>query len=178
MQTLRDDDIPPLLREAFIARLIALAEAHDILTAENWDGAELRDLLAKTVGIYRQDRGQDRISLEGPAIRLQPKSAIAFAMAIHELATNAVKFGALSSATGRIDVRWEVTHTSDAPSLRVTWIERGGPLVSLPTSRGFGSRLIERGLAGQLNGSARIDFDVEGVACTIEAPLEGLSTAA
>jgi two-component sensor histidine kinase len=178
MQTLRDDDIPPTLREAFIARLMALAEAHDILTAENWDGAELRDVLAKTVGIYRQDRRPDRILLEGPVIRLQPKSAIAFAMAMHELATNAVKFGALSSNTGRIHVRWEVIDTTDASSLRVKWIERGGPPVNPPTSRGFGSRLIERGLAGQLNGSARIDFDVEGVACTIEAPLEGLSTAA
>jgi two-component sensor histidine kinase len=166
MQTLRDDDVPPALREAFVARLLALADAHDILTAENWDGAELGEVLAKAVEIHR-----DRMSMAGPAIRLEPKSAIAFAMAAHELATNASEYGALSNDEGHVDVIWDLTGPADAPALQVRWIERGGPPVRPPTSRGFGSRLIERGLASELDGSARIDFKLEGVVCTIVAPL-------
>jgi two-component sensor histidine kinase len=170
MQTLRDDDVPPALREAFVASLLALADAHDILTAENWDGAELGEVLARAVDIYRQDGNTDRVSLKGPAIRLEPKSAIAFAMAVHELATNAAKYGALSREGGCIDLVWDLTGPFDATTLRVRWTERGGPRVIPPTKKGFGSRLIERGLAGELNGSAKIDYKVDGVVCTIEAP--------
>jgi two-component sensor histidine kinase len=170
VQTLRDDDVPPALREAFVARLLALADAHDILTAENWDGAELGELLEKAIDIYRQDGNTNRISLKGPAVRLGPKSAIAVAMAVHELATNAAKYGALSSEGGRIDLVWDLTGPADATTLLIRWAERGGPRVTPPKNKGFGSRLIERGLAGELNGSAKIDYRVDGVVCTIEAP--------
>ena len=171
MQTLRGADTPSEVREAFMARLMALADAHDILTAENWDSAELGHVLAHAVGIHQQEGGEDRISLEGPAVRLEPKSAVAVAMATHELATNAAKYGALLRDAGSIDVRWDITGSSEAPTLRLIWTERGGPPVETPASRGFGSRLIERGLAAELNGTARLDFKREGLVCTIEAPL-------
>ena len=177
MQTLRGRETPPDVREAFMARLLALADAHDILTAENWDSAELGQVLAQSVGVH-QSSGRNQVSLSGPAIRLEPKSAVAVAMATHELATNAAKYGALSHDTGSVEVRWDLAGASDAPMFRLTWTERGGPAVEPPARRGFGSRLIERGLAGELNGSAHLDFNPAGVVCTIEAPLSSIEAGA
>ena len=171
MQTLRRDDTPPQVREAFMARLLALANAHDILTAENWESAELGEVLAKAVDMHQQDGRRDRVSLAGPAIRLTPKTAVALAMAIHELATNAAKYGALSVEAGTVEIQWDVSTSDDTQALCLTWTERDGPPVPLPTHRGFGSRLIERGLAAELDGSVRIDYRPEGVVCTINAPL-------
>ena len=171
MQTLRGHDTPPDVREAFMARLMALADAHDILTAENWDSAELCQVLKQALGMHQPHGRSNRISLAGPAIRLQPKSAVAVAMATHELATNAVKYGALSSDAGSIDIHWSVSGASEAAIFRLTWTEQGGPPVEAPTRKGFGTRLIERGLAAELNGSARLEFTPGGLVCTIEAPL-------
>ena len=173
MQTLRGHDTLREVQEAFMSRLMALADAHDILTAENWDSAELGHVLTHAVGMHRPINGLDRISLAGPAVRLEPKSAVAVAvaMATHELATNAARYGALSSDTGSIAVSWEIEESPEAPLLKLTWTERGGPPVATPVRRGFGSRLIERGLAGELNGTARLDFQPDGLVCTIEAPL-------
>lgn len=171
MQTLRGHDTPPEVQTTFISRLMALADAHDILTAENWDSAELGHVLTHAVGMHQPVNGLDRISLEGPTVRLEPKSAVAVAMAAHELATNATKYGALSGDTGSVEVRWKIEETPEAPILKLTWIERGGPRVVTPARRGFGSRLIERGLAGELNGTARLDFQPGGLVCTIDAPL-------
>ena len=176
MQTLRGNDTPPEVREAFMARLLALANAHDILTAESWESAELGDVLAKAVGMHRQEGQHDRISLSGPPFRLIPKTAVALAMAIHELATNAAKYGALSDDAGSVDIRWVVSTSADMPALCLTWTERGGPAVQPPTHKGFGSRLIERGLAAELGGSVRLDYRPEGVVCTIEAPLPGIDS--
>ena len=92
-------------------------------------------------------------------------------MAAHELATNAVKYGALSGLSGRVEVRWGVDAAGETPRLWLSWSERDGPPVNVPTHRGFGSRLIERGLAGELNGIARLDYRRDGLVCTIEAPL-------
>jgi two-component sensor histidine kinase len=89
-------------------------------------------------------------------------------MAMHELATNAVKYGALSNETGRVEVRW----TAENERLRIEWRESGGPPVTQPTRRGFGSRLVERGLAGEMGGSAQLIFEPQGVVCVIEAPLD------
>jgi two-component sensor histidine kinase len=109
-------------------------------------------------------------NVDGPDIRLLPKSALAVAMAVHELATNAAKYGALSNGSGRISVRWTIAE-HDAPRLQIVWTETGGPKVAAPSSKGFGSRLIERGLAGQLGGEAMIDYRESGVVCRIMAPL-------
>lgn len=171
MQTLRGADMPAQVGEAFVARLLAMADAHDILTTESWESADIGDIFSRAVAAHRVDGRSDRISLEGPPVRIIPKFAVAIAMATHELATNAVKYGALSSDSGTVSIRWGLTGPSEAPEIWVTWTERGGPVVELPKRRGFGSRLIERGLAGELNGSARLDYNSDGVVCAIQAPL-------
>ena len=163
----------PQAQEAFSARIVALAEAHDILTRENWEGAELSDVLARLETLHG---GTRRFVASGPPVRLSPRLALSLSMALHELATNAAKYGALSIPSGHVRVGWTVTSPQDdgeRPRLVLTWREHDGPPVSPPSRRGFGSRLIERGLAAELSGEAQIDFQPEGVVCRIEAGLEG-----
>jgi two-component sensor histidine kinase len=173
MQTLRGNLTFPEVRDAFMGRLLALANAHDILTAESWESAELGQVLSQATGMHQEAGLRPRIILAGPEIHLAPSSAVALAMAAHELATNAVKYGALSNDTGHVDISWGLAASGDAPKLWLQWAEHGGPAVRLPTRKGFGSRLIERGLAGELNGCARINFDPAGLICFIEAPIAG-----
>lgn len=168
-QSFTDSHSLPQAKEAFADRLVALAEAHDLLTRENWEGANLHEVAERLASLHG---GAERFELSGPAVRLSPKTALSLSMALHELATNAIKYGALSAAGGRVRVTWDVAEGQGAARLNLTWIERGGPPVTPPAQRGFGSRLIERGLAAELSGSAAIDFHPEGVVCTIEALLE------
>ena len=156
-------------RAAFSSRIVTLSEAHDLLTRENWEGAELHDVTMRLASLHG---GVGRFTLNGPAVRLSPKTALSLSMALHELATNAVKYGALSATDGRVDIAWDQVGQPGALRLALTWTERGGPPVTPPESRGFGSRLIERGLAAELSGSADIDFHPDGVVCRIEALLE------
>lgn len=156
-------------QEAFSSRIVALAEAHDLLTRENWEGAELHDVTARVAALHG-DPG--RFDLSGPSIRLSPKSALSLSMALHELATNAMKYGALSTPEGRVRVSWAPAPDPGAARVDLTWTETGGPPVAPPTERGFGSRLIERGLAAELSGSAAIDFHPDGVVCRIRALTE------
>jgi two-component sensor histidine kinase len=160
----------PQAQEAFSARIVALAEAHDLLTRENWEGADLLDLLGRLEDLHG---GSGRFTTEGGSVRLSPRMALSLSMALHELATNAVKYGALSSLEGQVRISWVVVPGGAHPRLVLTWTESGGPPVSPPTRRGFGSRLIERGLAAELSGEARIDFQPDGVVCRIEAGLDG-----
>lgn len=160
----------PQAQEAFSARIVALAEAHDLLTRENWEGADLLDLLGRLEDLHG---GSGRFTTEGGSVRLSPRMALSLSMALHELATNAVKYGALSSLEGQVRISWVVVPGGAHPRLVLTWTESGGPPVSPPTRRGFGSRLIERGLAAELSGEARIDFQPNGVVCRIEAGLDG-----
>ncbi|ATC23802.1 PAS domain S-box protein [Caulobacter vibrioides] len=156
-------------KEAFSNRIVALAEAHDLLTRENWEGAEMHDVAARVAALHG---GDARFELSGVAIRLSPKTALSLSMALHELATNAVKYGALSVPEGVVRIVWDMAPEPGAPRLDLTWTERGGPPVTPPQRRGFGSRLIERGLAAELAGAAVIDFQPEGVVCRIRALLE------
>jgi PAS domain S-box-containing protein len=167
-QTFRTARLDSSVREKFEARLIALSNAHSVLTQESWEGADIHDILARTLEPHA---GPERLWMQGPPIRLSPKAALAISMGMHELATNAVKYGALSNGTGRIAVTWTV----DGPgpgTLNLRWTETDGPVVSAPARKGFGSRLIERTLAHDLDGEARIDYRPEGVVCTIISPLE------
>ena len=167
-QTFRGTETDPTLREAFEARLIALSNAHSILTKSNWEGAEIGDVVQRSVEPHA---GPERIQVHGPSIWLSPKAALAIALGMHELATNAAKYGALSNGTGQVAVTWSV----DGPqpgTLNLQWAESGGPPVKKPTRKGFGSRLIERNLAHDLDGPSRIDYRPEGVICTITSPLE------
>ncbi|MBL0404110.1 sensor histidine kinase [Microvirga aerilata] len=116
-------------------------------------------------------RGEDRLHLQGPKVRLPPRTALSLAMMLQELATNAVKYGALSNATGEIRIAWEVKQAEPSGYLHLWWEESGGPPVQAPARKGFGSRLIERSLAHDLNGTVRMEFRTGGVVCTVDAPL-------
>jgi PAS domain S-box-containing protein len=152
---------------AFEGRLMALAAAHNILTQTSWEHASLDQLVSDTLQI----RGTfaNRISATGPAILLQPQQALSLALALHELLTNAVKYGALSNDAGKISVEW--CRTDGPPRLKLAWSENGGPLVSSPARQGFGSRLIERGLAADLQAEVAMEFRPQGLVCMIDAPL-------
>ncbi|HEX8643243.1 MAG TPA: HWE histidine kinase domain-containing protein [Allosphingosinicella sp.] len=153
-------------REAFQQRLAALAAAHDLLTRESWEGATLDALVREALGLY--DGGEARIVWDGPAVRLNPKAAVSLVMALHELSTNAAKYGALSVPEGRVRVSWTV----DGNRLALEWSERGGPPVAPPARRGFGLRMIERALDADMAGGAKLDFDPAGLTCRIDATLE------
>ncbi|HRD28595.1 MAG TPA: HWE histidine kinase domain-containing protein [Caulobacter sp.] len=169
-QTLHGDAVPDHIRNALTERLIALARAHDVLTDEKWVGAGLSDIAARAAAPHLSADHGDRFVIEGPPVHLPPRSAIAVALALHELATNAAKYGALSVPEGRVRIDW-TTAAGEAGDthLRMTWRESGGPPVSPPRARGFGSRLIERGLATELRGRVRIDYPPSGVICTADA---------
>jgi PAS domain S-box-containing protein len=166
-QTLRNTETAAQAKESIEGRLIALSRAHDVLTRENWEGADLYEVVDQAVAPY-SSRGEDRLHLKGPKIRLQPRTALSLAMMLQELATNAVKYGALSNPTGEIRITWEI---AQGKSLHLRWEESGGPPVQAPTRRGFGTRLIERSLAQDLGGKVSITFAEAGLVCTVNAPL-------
>ena len=172
-QTLRNAPDFETAKEALAARLIALGKAHDILLTGARESAGIAAVIAGALAIH--DDGQaGRIALDGPAIEVGPKAALSLALMMHELATNAVKYGALSVPGGRVAVRW----TLDADAMvRMLWTESGGPKVAAPTRKGFGSRLIERGLAGAVGGAVALAYEPGGVVCRVEAPLSGFEAA-
>jgi PAS domain S-box-containing protein len=170
-QTLRNATTAHDAKDALESRLFALSRAHDVLTRENWEGASLYEIVAQAVEPY-SSRGEDRLHLSGPDVRLSPRMALALAMALQELATNAVKYGALSNGGGEILISWAVDRARARPRLQLCWEERGGPPVEPPKRRGFGSRLIERTLAQDLDGEVRINFAATGVVCRVDAPTE------
>ena len=158
-------------RAAFEARLIALARVHDVLTRESWEGAELSSVAADAIRpLDRPDGQPSRFTVSGPPLRLAPRLALSIAMALHELGTNAVKYGALSNDSGRVRIAWSVERKGET-RLNLRWSESGGPPVRSPTRRGFGSRLIERSLARELAGEVELLYEPGGVVCTIKAPV-------
>lgn len=170
-QTLRRSESPRHFVEAFNGRLSALSRAHELLTREQWGRAPLADVLAQALAAFGGVDGE-RIRAAGPPISLTPETSVAMHMTFHELAVNAAKYGALSCDAGRLDVAWTVeAGEDDQPMLVLTWIECGGPAVAAEPRRGFGSRLIEQGIARDLNGAAAIDFGREGVSFRLRAPL-------
>ena len=169
-QTLRNAENLAEARATFESRLVALSKAHDVLTQESWEGAGLKEIVANAISAYSDDRRGQRFEIDGPELRLHPKSALALSMALHELATNAVKYGSLSNEVGRVRISW--VSTQDTPQrFRLRWAESDGPPVEPPRRRGFGSRLVERGLARELAGEVQLAFERQGLVCTIEAPL-------
>jgi two-component sensor histidine kinase len=158
-------------REKFQGRLGALAEAHNLLSSEKWQGSGLKDVLDRVLQPYRINN-LDRIRMAGPPVPLSPRPAVVMSMIVHEMATNAAKYGALSNDTGTVSLDWEVLNEDDVPKLRLIWTESGGPPVTAPVERGFGSRLIERSARDQLGGEANVEFRRRGVIYTITCPLE------
>jgi PAS domain S-box-containing protein len=163
-QSLRDG-APRSVREAFEGRLAALAAAHDVLTRQSWEAAGIGQII--TVATAPHDPGDGRLSVDGPGLDLEPKTAVALGLAMHELATNAVKHGALSGTQGKVTVRWSL----EGGVLRLTWTESGGPPVTTPARRGFGARMLEQGLAEELRGTVRLEFRPQGLVCAMEAVL-------
>jgi two-component sensor histidine kinase len=165
-QTLRTNVDPQDFRRAFDARLMALSATHNLLTQTSWRSAHLGDVAQLEFHPY----GPERYRLGGPDVRLSPSQALALGMLFHELATNAAKHGALSSGQGRVEVSWRLKDAGD--TLEIDWTEHEGPPVVAPIRRGFGSRLIERSLRGQLHGDATLDYAPEGLRCHISLPLD------
>ena len=171
-QTARGAESAAVLREALETRLDALATLHDLLTREAWRGAGLADVVHATLAPFEDSAGRARV--QGPGLRLMPNAALVLSMALHELATNAAKYGALSVPDGHVEVIWRLDRPVDAPSgatLDLLWRERGGPAVASPPKRGFGSRLIEASVTYQLGGGVRLAFEAEGVECRFRIPL-------
>jgi two-component sensor histidine kinase len=143
-----------------------------MLTAKSWDSAEIHDVMWLALRPHATP-GRDRFVVEGPDLRLSPQSSVTFSMAVHELCTNAIKYGALSADGGRVAIAW----TMDGGRFRWRWQESGGPPVREPASKGFGSRMIERALALQFSGTVTVEYDPAGVVCTIDAPLPSVHDA-
>ena len=169
-QALRNDSDPKRLGENIQSRLMALSRSHDLLTRENWKSADLGDIITDALQPFRNsDNMGDRIVVTGPKLRFPPRQALALAIAFNELATNATKYGSLSSSGGSVSVEWHLEPGAATQNFVLVWRERGGPLVAGPSRKGFGSRMIERGLAVELNGQVKIEYLPEGVVCTISA---------
>ncbi len=164
-QTFRPDTPPAEAITAFEGRLQALAAAHNLLTRENWEAASIGDIVDGALSPFCTG---DRCGRDGPEVRLPPQTAVSLALALHELATNAAKYGALRPEGGQVSVRW----TYGKGMLALCWRESGGPPVSAPTRRGFGTRMLERALARELGGSVVLRYEPSGVVCEIDAPVQ------
>lgn len=156
------------LRAVITGRVHALARAHQLLSEARWTGADLRRLILEEMAPFTLGDGPERVRIDGPELALQPLAAQSVAMVLHELATNAAKHGALSRKGGQVEVVWTVEPDE---RLRLRWAERGGPMVTTPTRRGFGTSVIRRALGGALRGETKLDWRPEGVVCLLELPV-------
>ena len=168
-QTLRNAATLDGARETLDARLASLAAAHDVLTRESWVGATLGEIVEGALQPFRNGAAR-RFTIAGPQVWLSPRASLAFVMALHELATNAVKYGALSNDVGRIVLDWGLDEDRPSARLWLRWEEHGGPPVAKPARSGFGSRMIERALAMELGDTASVEYRPGGVVFTVEAP--------
>jgi PAS domain S-box-containing protein len=155
------------------ARLVSLGKAHDVLTAQSWTAASVPSIVDSVIQGLSLPR--PRLDLDGEPVRLGPKPALQLALALHELATNAIKYGALSNLDGRVAMNWGLEGRTDARGFVFRWQESGGPAVVAPSRRGFGTRLIERASAAEFGGESRVDYLPAGVVWTLRAPFEGLA---
>ena len=172
MQTQRNARSPDDFRKDLSDRIAALARAHDLLTRASWDGAFLNDVIDQTLAPYSTDMsGMRQVELGGPRVRLGANAAVTLNMAFHELATNAVKYGALSAPHGKVQLRWRTVRTDGGVELEIVWRETHGPAVEAPGERGFGLRLIEKGLPSEFGGEVHVDFRPEGLFCRMLFPV-------
>ena len=166
-QTLRTSADSEAFKAAFEARLMALSATHDLLTQSVWRGADLNDVIM----LELRPHGSDRYTVRGPSVALSPAEALTLGLVFHELATNAAKYGALSSQEGCVRVSWSLHDDGSRPRLELSWTEEGGPTVTPPQRQGFGSRLIERSLKGDIDGQADLDFAPQGLRCRLSVRL-------
>jgi PAS domain S-box-containing protein len=161
------------LKEVLIGRIAALARAHQLLSEARWEGADLRRLVEEELLAFSLGEAT-RVAIAGPDVALSPAAAQALAMALHELATNAAKYGALSAPAGQVSVSWT---RKGRGALAIRWAETGGPLVARPSRRGLGTAMLARALSGPLGGKSKLDWRAEGLVCDLELPASALDTA-
>lgn len=170
-QALRTATDPTVIRESIESRIFALSRSHDVLSRQNWSGAGLHDLIETAMEPFAVTDGQvERFKVEGDNIRLRPKTTLALGIAFHELATNASKYGAFSNDAGTVSIGWTIAPSAAGDRLILHWREKDGPPVAPPTRKGFGTQVIERGLAHELDGDVRLDYAPSGVVCTMDIP--------
>ena len=166
-QTIRSVSSLEAFQETFSGRLMALAGVHSLLTESSWRGAALQTVVAEALKPFEL---ADRISLIGPDVGLTAKSALVFSLILHELVTNATKYGALSTPDGRVKLVWQIVGVGTERVLRLRWRETGGPEVAPPGQPGFGLTLIERSVAYDLDGKVKFDFEPHGLRCVLLLP--------
>jgi two-component sensor histidine kinase len=172
-QTLRGTSAEPALA-VFHDRLVAFGRAHDILTASTWATASIREVVESALAAHQSE--EERVSVSGPSIVLGSKQALSLSLAIHELATNALKYGALSNDLGRVEVSWRQETEDGVSAFHFSWLERDGPPVVKPSGTSFGSRLISHVLPLDFGGEVSIDYDANGLHCRLSAPMRNLQT--
>jgi two-component sensor histidine kinase len=160
----RADDVETYV-DSLSGRLQTLSRAHTLLADNRWEGASLCRVIAEELGPYAS-AGGERVTMHGPDLALAPEAAQALAMAVHELATNAAKYGALSVPHGQVDIAWRIA----GGRFTLDWVERNGPVAQAPSFTGFGTRLMQRTVRDQLDGELRLDWHGEGLACAIVIP--------
>jgi two-component sensor histidine kinase len=164
---LTQSDTPEGFKHAIEGRIQALANVHRLFVESRWTGAELHSMANDELAAYSKGR-EGRVQIDGPSVFLEPNAAQAIAVSLHELATNAAKYGALSVPEGQVRLEWSRERDG---RLVLRWSEQGGPPVAPPTRRGFGGRVMENMVRGQMNGEIRFDWRVEGLECEITIPL-------
>jgi len=169
-QTLRNTDLETAAA-SFGERLTAVSTAHDIMARTRWTSAGLSEVVASALSPFPQDQ----VSISGPDVALPPKKALTLALAVNELGTNAMKYGAFSQDRGRVQVDWALREGEQGHELVWTWRESGGPLVTAPARRGFGRFLVERVFAADFGGTVVVDYQAGGVVCTLVAPMPEMS---
>ncbi|MEV5407164.1 sensor histidine kinase [Streptomyces albidoflavus] len=171
-QTIRSSTDRSHFKDSFESRLLALSKTHDLLTRNAWRDADLKAIADQELAPYRRDH-DTRVTMRGPPVRLPARVAINFGLVLHELVTNAVKYGALSTVDGRVTLAWTIdSYTPGRPRLIVHWSETGGPAVPPPKHQGFGSRLIQRSVKSELGGQLNVAFLPSGVVYDLFVPLE------
>lgn len=170
-QAVRNSSDPQIVRESIETRIAALSRSHDLLGREKWRGAGLHDLVVQALEPFSVTEGRiERFAINGENIRLSAKAALALGIAFNELATNAVKYGAFSNDAGTISIKWTLDEEPDGRWMCLHWSEKDGPPVTPPTRKGFGSRVLEQGLANELNGKVDLKYAPDGMICTIHVP--------
>jgi two-component sensor histidine kinase len=165
-QTFKGEDLHQA-RETFNARLQTLSDAYNVLTESSWTDTSIRRIVEGATAPYQTDAS--KIIIRGPEFNISPSNALIMALAVNELATNAMKYGALSVNDGRIEVSWNTAATAGGKTFQLEWREVGGPPVVAPTRTGFGSRLIKTMLAREFNGAVDVKYEVSGLVCRLDA---------
>jgi two-component sensor histidine kinase len=173
---LQDPTVPSDARVAIESRIQALARSHDLLTATKWDGVGLHDLVEMAMKPFRTITEKlDRITTSGSNILLSPKTTLAIAIALNELATNSIKYGALSNDEGTVELDWHLIKEPAGDRLSIRWQERNGPIVTPPAHKGFGTWVLGRGIPHELDGTVTLDYLAQGVMCQIDIPAPSLT---